>query len=168
MKKLTFLVFFSLLSLSLCGSIIGQQTSKKKERIFWNSYANARFLYSIDYPAGILIPQREADNRDGRKFLSRDGHAQMITFGRYALDTDTLQKEYEDAIKGEGGQSRIISLKKLKGNWFVVSGSENGKIFYRKTIFNGGAFKTFSIEYDESEKNFYDPITEHISKSFTA
>jgi hypothetical protein len=168
MKKLTLSVFFILLLPGFYGSIVGQKTSNKKERIFYNSYSNARFLYSIDYPAGILIPQREADNSDGRQFLSRDGHAKLIAFGRYALDTDTLQKEYEEAVRGGGGAGRIVSLKKLKSNWFVVSGSENGKIFYRKTIYNGGAFKTFIIEYDESEKTFYDPITEHISKSFTA
>lgn len=168
MKKLSLSAFLILL---LCGfycSIVGQKSSGRKERIYYNSYSNARFLYSIDYPAGILIPQREADNSDGRQFLSRDGHAKMLAFGRYALDTDTLKKEYEDAIRGEGRAGRIITLKKLQSNWFVVSGSENGKIFYRKTIYSGGAFKSFIIEYDESEKKFYDPITAHISKSFTA
>lgn len=168
MKKLIPSVFLILLSLGFYGSICGRQTSNKKERILWNSYANARFLYSIEYPAGILIPQREADNRDGRQFLSRDGHAKMMVFGRYGLDTDTLQNEYEDALKAEVDTGRVITLKKLKDKWFVLSGSGNGKIFYRKTIYTGGAFKTFIIEYDESEKKFYDPITEHIANSFTA
>ncbi|HEY0321995.1 MAG TPA: hypothetical protein VGC66_13635 [Pyrinomonadaceae bacterium] len=168
MKKLTLSAFLILFLLGFYGSSVGQKTSNKKERIFYNSYANARFLYSIEYPAGILIPQREADNRDGRQFLSRDGHAKMMVFGRYALDTDTLQHEYEDALKGEVDTGRVVALKKLKDNWFVLSGSGNEKIFYRKTIYTGGAFKTFIIEYDESEKSFYDPITAHIAKSFTA
>lgn len=168
MKKLSLSAFLILL---LCGfyvSTAGQKSTGRKERVYYNSYSNARFLYSIDYPAGILIPQREADNGDGRQFLSRDGHAKLSVFGRYALDTDTMQKEYEDAIRGEGGATRTVTLKKLQGNWFVVSGSENGRIFYRKTIYNGGAFKTFIIEYDESEKKVYDSITAHISKSFRA
>src|SRR5215212_2313800 len=120
MKKLIPSVFLILLSLGFYGSITGQQTSKKEVRIFWNSYANARFLYSIEYPAGILIPQREADNRDGRQFFSRDGHAKMMVFGRYGLDTDTLQNEYEDALKGEVDTGRVVTLKKLKDNWFVL------------------------------------------------
>lgn len=166
MKKIIFSVFSTLLLLSSYCLIAAQGT--KPGRIYYNSYSNARFLYSIDYPAGVLIPQREADNSDGRVFLSRDGHAKLTVFGRYALDTDTLQKEYEEAARGEGGSERTVTLKTLKDNWFVVSGREGGKIFYRKTFLTGGAFKTFIMEYDESEKSFYDPITSHISKSFRA
>jgi hypothetical protein len=170
MRKHSLAVFLILLLPGFYGSICAQGTNARPGRIFYNSYANARFLYWIDYPAGILIPQREADNGDGRQFISRDGRARMLVFGRYALDmADTLQKEYEAAIRGDDvGGARVVTLKTMKGNWFVVSGREGGKIFYRKTILTGGAFKTFIIEYDESEKKFYDPITAHIAKSFRA
>jgi hypothetical protein len=168
MRKLTPWVFLTLILFGVYGSICARETPIRQERVFYNSYANARFLYSIAYPAGILIPQREADNGDGRQFLSRNGRAKMIVFGRYALDTENLQKEYEAAIRGEGGATRVVTLKKMKDNWFVVSGREGGKIFYRKTILSGGAFKTFIIEYDESEKKFYDPVTAHVAKSFRA
>jgi hypothetical protein len=168
MKKLTFSVFLILILSGLYGAIAASGTLFYQERIVYNSYSNARFLYSIDYPAGILIPQREADNSDGRQFLSRDGHAKMLVYGRYALDTDSLQKEYDEAVRGEGGANRAVTLKKLQKNWFVVSGTENGKIFYRKTIYTGGAFKTFVIEYDEEVRTLYDKITAHIAKSFRA
>ena len=169
MKKPTLSFFLILLLAGLSCPTVAQQSEIKQGRIFYNSYYNERFVYSIDYPAGILVPQREADNRDGRQFLSRDGRAKLIVFGRYALSTDTLQKEYEEAIRGEAeDEGRTVTLKKLQKNWFVVSGSENGKIFYRKTFYTGGAFKTFIIAYDESERKLYDKITSHIADSFRA
>jgi hypothetical protein len=169
MKKLTFSLFLSLMLSGLFyGSMAAGGASLYQERISYNSYSNARFLYSIDYPAGILIPQREADNSDGRQFLSRDGHAKMLVYGRYALDTDSLQKEFDEAVRGEGGPNRAVTLKRIQNNWFVVSGTEDGKIFYRKTFFTGGAFKTFRIEYDEEVRKLYDKITAHMAKSFRA
>ena len=42
----------------------------------WKTYTNARFGYSISYPADVLMPQGESDNGDGQKFLSRDGRGE--------------------------------------------------------------------------------------------
>ncbi len=43
----------------------------------YKTYSNARFDYSISYPAGLLEAQGEADNGDGQTFRAKDGHAEM-------------------------------------------------------------------------------------------
>jgi hypothetical protein len=132
----------------------------------YRTYTNARFGYSVSYPAGILIPQGEPDNHDGQVFRSRDGKAEMRVFGRYNVQNETLRSAFDAAVAGEGGSGREVTYKLLKGNFYVVSGRQNGKIFYEKTMLKGDTFKTFMIEYDESESATYDSITSRVARSF--
>ena len=137
--------------------------SLKGSRITYRTYANARYGYSIAYPVGILVPQGEADNGDGQKFLSKDGSAMMLVFGSNRMDR-SLEDEYQSAQAGEG--NRNVVYKVLKKDMFVVSGTENGKIFYQKTLLRGDVFKTFIIEYDESQRATFDSITARVARSF--
>jgi len=62
--------------------------------------------------------------------------------------------------------NRVVTYKVLRRDWFVVSGTENGRIFYQKTMLRDSTFKTFRIEYDESQKQTFDPVTASIARSF--
>lgn len=163
------------LSLLLCGSNNLPERSFSQppatpivQRAAYRRYTNVRFAYAVSYPAGILIPQGEATNSDGQIFRSRDGHAEMRVFGRHNIDNETIKSAFEKAVAGEDGAARVLTYKLLKGDTYVVSGRRNGKIFYEKTMLKGDVFKTFTIEYDESERARYDPITARISRSFVS
>src|SRR5437588_5064694 len=90
------------LSLSLLGSGFKSQPQTiqratrhlRASHVFahsdYRTYTNARFGYSISYPASVLVPQGESDNGDGQIFRSRDGHAEMRVFGRYNVQNETL------------------------------------------------------------------------------
>lgn len=131
----------------------------------YRTYSNARFKYSISYPA-VLIPQGEADNGDGQVFRSNDGKAEMRVFGRYNVQNETLRSAFNSAVAGEDSTGREVTYKLVKGNFYVVSGRQNGKIFYEKTMLKGDTFKTFMIEYDEDARATYDSITSRIARSF--
>jgi hypothetical protein len=73
-----------------------------------------------------------------------------------------LADAYREAQAG-----KTVSYKTIKSNWFVVSGYNGGKIFYQKTMLKNDVLKTFSIEYDESQKSTYDTVTARIARSFT-
>ena len=81
---------------------------------------------------------------------------------------ETIKSAFDKAIAGEDSNGREVTYKLLKGDTYVVSGRQNGKIFYEKTMLKGDVFKTFTIEYDESERDKYDPITARISRSFVS
>lgn len=133
----------------------------------YKTYRNARFGYSVEYPSKILVPQGEATNGDGQKFVSSDGRAEMIVYGSNNALEQTLAQAYDEARSPAGAsQSRIVTYQVMKPDWFVVSGKDSGKIFYQKTIFRGGVFKTMRIEYDENRKVEFDPITTRVSLSF--
>lgn len=128
----------------------------------YKSYGNARFDYTISYPPD-LIAQGEADNGDGQVFKNDD--ATLTVFGSNMLAGGTLLKEFNAVVKEHGAQN--VTYKLSRPAYFVVSGKENGRIFYRKTIRKlNGSFVTFIFEYDESKRGVYDQATMRIAKSF--
>jgi len=135
-------------------------TSAQAQAPTYKTYSNARFSYSISYPSS-LVPQGESENGDGQKFRSSDGRIELIVFGSNNALNQTLKGMY-DETRGTGK----VNYEVLKPGWFVVSGVDNGKIFYQKTILRENVFKTFRIEYDESVKQQWDPITARIGRSF--
>lgn len=129
----------------------------------YNTYGNARFSYSIAYPADLLIPQGEADNGDGQIFKGED--AALTVFGSNMLLNETLLKEFNSVIKERGASN--VTYKTYRSNFFVVSGKVDGKIFYRKVIKKpNGIYISFTFEYDEAKSRIYNRVTAKISKSF--
>lgn len=162
MRKLIPALLIAFLSLATFDSNASPAShyNGSAQRAVYKTYTNARYGYSISYPSNLLVPQGEADNGDGQAFLSKDGAAEMRVYGSQDLGGG-LAQSYLEAQAG-----KAVSYKTMKGNWFVVSGRANGKIFYQKTMLKGGALKTFTIEYDESQKSIYDAITARIARSF--
>lgn len=138
-----------------------------QERHQYRTYHNVRFDYSISYPVGILFPQGESVNGDGQRFLSKDGRTELLVYGSYNSLEQTLNEVLTEASERlPDHPNRVVTYKVLRGDWFVVSGIENGRIFYQKTMLRNSTFKTFRIEYDESQKQTFNPITAFIARSF--
>ena len=156
--RLTTLTTAAVVVISLTCICIAQQT------ISYKTYRNARFAYSINYPSSLLVPQGESTNGDGQKFASKDRRAELIVYGSNNALDQTLQQAFDEAKAPSG--DRIVSYQTMKQDWFVVSGTEGGKIFYQKTYLRAGVFKTMRIEYDEQLKNTYDAVTTKVSLSF--
>ena len=135
----------------------------------YETYSNARFEYALKYPADIFTPQEEAQNGDGRAFLSKDGTAKVLVWGQYNALFKTLKTSYSEDLKS---RKKGVSYKALLKDGYVISGKSGGKIFYQKTIFNGkdgdggAAFGTFQIEYRSSDKAKFDPIVRNMAASF--
>lgn len=126
----------------------------------YTTYGNARFGYTISYPIS-LIPQGEADNGDGQVFKNDD--AELRVYGSNLLLNDTLRKEYNAILKTKG---KKISYKTFGKDFFAISGTENGKTFYQKTVKNSdGSFITIQFEYKISKRSIYDKATAKIVKS---
>ena len=164
MRKPTFLIC---LSLSLIAIIFRQPgraelRSPSPQPSTYKTYANARFNYSISYPANLLIPQGESDNGDGQVFRASDGRAEMRVYGRHDVNNETLRALFSQ-VSREWGDG--VTYKVIRQNWFVVAALVNGKIHYQKTMLRRGVFKTFEIEYDSSRRSTYDAATARISKT---
>ena len=129
----------------------------------YKTYTNARFKYSIGYPADLLIPQGEAENGDGQIFKEKDrSSVEMRVYGGYNVSNETLRSRYTEQIR----KWNNVTYKVIRRDWFVVSAMVNGKIHYQKTILRGDVFKTFEIVYDAVRGSTYNDVTDRIAKSF--
>ncbi len=129
----------------------------------YKTYTNARFKYSIDYPADLLIPQGESENGDGQVFHEKSrSSVEMRVYGGYNVSNETLRSRYAELIR----KWNNVTYKVIRRDWFVVSAMVNGKIHYQKTILRGDTFKTFEIEYDAVRGSTYNDVTDRIAKSF--
>lgn len=138
------------------------------QNITYNRYYNSRFNYSVTYPVSILIPQGEAQNGDGQKFVSKDKSITLLVYGSHNALNQKLEDVYRTQSRNATRENptRVVTYKTRGNDWFVVSGYENGNVFYNKTILRNGDFKVLEIRYNKSLQPKFDPIAAEISKSF--
>lgn len=157
-------ILICLIALGVTTALAASQSVIATPQNDYKTYTNARFKYSIDYPASLLIPQGEAENGDGQAFREESASSvEMRVYGGHNVLNETLRSRYEDLVhKWNSG----VTYKVLRRDWFVVSAMVSGKIHYQKTILRGDVFKTFEIEYDAVRGSTYNDVTDRISKSF--
>ena len=151
-----------LLIAALAALIIIPGSAAAGDEITYQTYSNSRFGFAIKYPAH-WVPQPAPENNDGRRFDSPDGRASLSAWGSFNALEDTigtgLQREFETP-------GRKITYKVLKKDWYVVSGYENGNIFYQKTILKDDVFYSFLLVYPPEDKSLFDPVVAAVAKSF--
>ena len=137
--------------------------SREAEQFLDSTYVNARYDYRISYPGSLLQGQGEAANGDGQRFLFSDGQIVLTVWGSLNVFDNSLRQLFEE----EGARpNRNVTYKRIKDNWFVVSGYEEGRVFYQKTILNGDVAKTFRLDYPAGQKATVDTIVPVLMRSF--
>ena len=135
------------------------------ENVKYERYHNSRFNYSLLYPTNILVKQQAPENDDGRTFTSPDRRIIMKVFGSHNVFNKNIQNLYREELNRS---KQTVTYKRLADNWFVISGYENNRVFYNKTMLHEGNVLTLSIHYDKSLQPKFDPIVAAISRSFQA
>lgn len=152
-----------------------QQNSKVavSPDIKYETYCNGKFGFCVDYPVGILYPQGESGSGDGQIFKSKDAENTLRVYRDFRdnIDPDTtynIETAYNEDSRGNipDKPKRVITYKKLEKSFFVVSGYNNGKIFYQKTIMSNNQLATCIIEYREVDKKMFNVFSEKIFNSF--
>ena len=155
-----------LVAVATC-SIGAPSSQRTADQHGWMTYVNVRFQYSICYPQDLLVPQGEAANSDGQRFLSSKDNVELAVYGgNNALD-QTLRQRLSETASRLVGSSGKVTYKAQKANWFVVSGQSGQTIFYVKTILNRDQFKTFELTYDRAAAALYDPLVARFVACFT-
>jgi hypothetical protein len=128
-----------LLAATICATTAAPTAAVEAEAT--EVYGNARYGYSICYPAKLLVPQDESGNGDGRKFLAQDG-SELAVWGEYNVH-GTLDQVMADRISWERKAGSAVTYKAIKESWFVISGETGGKVFYHRTISVGDRLISF-------------------------
>jgi hypothetical protein len=124
----------------------------------WTSWHNARFGFSICYPANVFPAPRESQVRHAIAMESKDS-AQLIAGGiPYARAT------LAEPIRMERERLTHVALVGRGENWFVVSGTRVDQILYTKAIKAGDRLIAFRFRYPQSLAARYAPMVERISR----
>ena len=129
----------------------------------WVTWHNARFNFSVCYPAAIFPVRRESPQGHGLVVESSDS-AQLIAaamvYTRATLaEPIRMEKERLTHI------AMVSTGRDLTtgGNWFVVSGMRVDQVLYTKAIRTGDRLVAIRLRYPHSLKERYAPIIERIA-----
>ena len=138
---------YQLIRAALALSLLGSLSSAA-------AYCNARYGYCLKVPAS-LYPQGESDNSDGQVFLSRDARVSLRVWGAMDIPEASYGDGFTEAARGwpasPGRPARVVTYKLFKPTFFVVSGVENGQVFYQRTVPNrrAGTYATYLYTYPD-------------------
>ena len=141
---------------SLCVASLVPHTTHAAE---WRTYTATRFGAIADVPRDWVMDP-PPDNDDGRVFRSPNRQAQIVIGGSYI--TDDVASALRDAISGIG-----VTYQRIGSDWAVASSVEGSRIFYRRSVIacHNRIINTVEITYPLSQKQAFDPLVEHVSKS---
>lgn len=122
-------------------------------------YQNSRFGYSILYPSSFNII-KTSENGDGCRF-SKDNNTYLSVSGMYNSLNETLADVYDQY------KSKSPAYCRIKDNWFVISdNTDDGCIFYQKTVLKDGIYITAILHYPSSENDYYSTLIPKIFTNF--
>ncbi len=119
-------------------------------------YGNARYGYTLDYPAGLFAPQPEADNGDGRHFKALKGGADLAVWANYNAMDDT-PSAIADTAAGDCLASPA-PYRLVRATLVVVSCPTAKGILYRKTLIRDDLLATFELIYPQAERARWDAV----------
>ena len=126
----------------------------------WKTYQDK--LYAFRYPAGLVTTSHP---NGVVELQSLDQEFRIRASSRVNSENGTVQSAWQQRLK-EHGQS--VTYKRKADGWFVVSGVEDGKTYYRKHFVNPQRMAELAITYPKSQASGYDAWVAEIEKSFVA
>lgn len=134
-------------------------TTVNIENISYRDYTNPRFNYTIKYPL-IFTNIIKSDNGDGCIF-SKDSNTYLKVYGMHNVLNRTIEEEFNKY------KSRLPVYSLRKNNWFVISDyTEDGHIFYLKTVLKNDVFITAYLQYPSDQKELYSKMITKIFNDF--
>jgi hypothetical protein len=135
---------------------------------YYRTYVNSRFGTVVQYPASFLEPRPEADNGDGRRFVSKNEAIELTVYAFNNTLSRSVKGEMSRAISDWKADGARLTYQKSGTDWYTLSGYAGDDIFYEKTLFKNGVFHTLIWQYPKTLKARLDaPVTRTV-RSFTA
>ncbi|RAK65800.1 hypothetical protein DLM85_13865 [Hymenobacter edaphi] len=132
----------------------------------YHTYRNARFGYSIPYPAALVRPQPEAPNGDGRRFVSADGATTLTVYGSHNALDHTAHQQLTMSRQSWQEKGATVTLAKVLPGGYVLSGTLHTSIFYEKASLQNGVFSTFIWQYPAAQKPRLDAVVSYTARTF--
>ena len=133
----------------------------------WTTYENARFGFSLRYPADLFEIERTSQAGDGVVFRARDADAVLLVGALPNSDHRTIAS-YQQFVARKSYSDYQITYQPRGTEWFVLSGKRAEKIFYEKVVFScsGHLINSFAIIYPADRREIFDRVVERLEASF--
>ena len=117
----------------------------------------------VQYPRDVFPVDAGAGDHDGKVFATEDGRARLnlftITNDRHETPKQFLRRSFPE-------DRRVLDYDRVASNFFAVSKSKNGRIYYRRCNFpNDGVIRCVDLQYPAREERAWDDIVTRISLS---
>ena len=136
------------------------------------TYRNPRYGFSLTHPSFfVLDPDSVPASGDSARFWTTDRRATAVVTGlRNGLGqslSDLMREAKRDIVENGHG---TISYKRIRGDWFVISGYIADRIFYRRTFLSQdrSIIATLWIEFPRDMRPCFDEAVTMMSLSFRA
>lgn len=133
----------------------------------WTTYINPRFGTSADYPINLFpLQDPPPENGDGQTFRTRDGRARLAIWGRRNAEGNSPQSYVQSNVDLNG-----VSYRRVTANFYVVSGTREGEIFYERCNFptdRDGVIDCLNVTYPVGNKVALNPVVARLSQSLRA
>lgn len=128
-------------------------------------YENSRFGFKVRYPRGILFPQGESANGDGQVFTSSDATFTLTAWGERKTEGSSVDELFEYESRGlvHPNPKLVVTYKRRKGNWFVVSGTEGSIGIYRRVQIESDHITRIEMRWPVDQIDRWRPTIEKIS-----
>lgn len=120
-------------------------------------YTNGRYGFTVDRPA-FLVPQRPADNGDGREF--RKDRIVMRVYASWRVDGATPASILKARRRGV-----MPTLAVARRDWYAVSWAKDGTVHYEKSFMSRTKATTVEFDYPVAERARMVPVVAHVVRS---
>jgi hypothetical protein len=142
------------------------ERAPRHDDLQYETYTNARFRYSLCYPKQILVPEGEAPNADGQRFVTADKQTLVFVYGSNNVLGQTPAEILAQNSDDFRGGKVTINKKSLGEDSFTFLGTIGNRSVFEKTLFRNGQTKTLDIEYPTSLVVTYEPLVAHMAACF--
>jgi hypothetical protein len=128
------------------------------------TYANARYGYSIQYPALLLKPVKSTDDGAGQAFAAVSGDAAFRVAARplAGRSPKEMADEAQQICPGARPYYRVV-----KAGLAAVSCQTGDHILYQKSLLRDGLEIRVRGEYPARERQVWDRVVTSISRSMS-
>ena len=158
------LLLFSFASLGRYSMAAVEEGSGKHA---WSTYTNVRFRFSICYPQDLFVPEGESANSDGQRFKGPDGSI-LVVYGSNNVMGDSLEDHLKQVAARLAGEEGKVTYTVKRKTWYVASGRNGETVFYVKTIYAAGQFKSFELTYKNSQTGIFSHVLAKMSPCFVS
>lgn len=130
-------------------------------------YRNRKYGFALRVPPEHFVAGNPRNPDEGGLWVSRDGRARLIAVAAPNTSGESLDS-YRRFVMQETYKSASFDYTPVRDNWFVLSGSMGGQLFYERITFacQGRYIYGWQVMYPADQKRLYDRLVEAIHRSY--